>query len=48
MQLKFVWDKEAYESYPVVDPLKCNGCGACEVRCPTTDIKAIRVLKKTD
>jgi ferredoxin-type protein NapF len=44
--IKITWDKEAYESYPVVDPLKCNGCGACEMRCPTPDIKAIKVWKK--
>ena len=42
------WDKAAYESYAVVDPLKCNGCGACEVCCPTGEIKAIKVLKKMD
>jgi ferredoxin len=46
--IKINWDQEAYESYPVVDPLKCNGCGACEVCCPTGDIKAIKVVKKTD
>ena len=23
------WYEEAYESFPGVDPLKCNGCGAC-------------------
>ena len=46
--IKVIWDKEAYESYPVVDPLKCNGCGACEVCCPTGDVKAIKVLKKAD
>lgn len=46
--IKVTWDKEAYESYPVVDPRKCNGCGACEMRCPTPDIKAMKVLKKTD
>ena len=45
--IKVFFDKEAYESYPLVNPAKCNGCGACEVRCPTKDIKAIRVLKKT-
>jgi ferredoxin-type protein NapF len=45
--IKVKWDSEAYESYPVVDPLKCNGCGACEVRCPTGIIRAIKVLKKT-
>ena len=44
--IKVRWDEEAYESYPGVDPLKCNGCGACEVVCPTGDLKAIRVWKK--
>jgi formate hydrogenlyase subunit 6/NADH:ubiquinone oxidoreductase subunit I len=44
--IKVTWDKEAYESYPVVDPLKCNGCGACEMRCPTPGIKAMKVLKQ--
>jgi len=44
--IKVYFDKEAYESYPVVNPSKCNGCGACEVRCPTKDIKAIKVLKQ--
>jgi ferredoxin len=42
------WYEDAYESYPGVDPLKCNGCGACEVCCPTGDLKAIKVLKRTD
>jgi MauM/NapG family ferredoxin protein len=40
------WDEEAYVAYPVVDPLKCNGCGACELFCPTGEVKAIRVLSK--
>ncbi|MBN1907353.1 MAG: 4Fe-4S binding protein [Deltaproteobacteria bacterium] len=44
--IKITWDEEAYESYPAVDPLKCNGCGACEAYCPTGDIKAIRVWKQ--
>ena len=42
------WNEEAYESFPGVDPLKCNGCGACEAVCPTGDLKAIKVRKKTD
>ena len=46
--IKVQWYEEAYESYPGVDPLKCNGCGACEVCCPTGDLKAIKVLKRTD
>jgi ferredoxin len=46
--IKVQWYEEAYESYPGVDPSKCNGCGACEVCCPTGDLKAIKVLKRTD
>ena len=42
------WYEEAYESFPGVDPLKCNGCGACEVVCPTGELKAIKVRKKID
>ena len=41
------WDEEAYVAYPVVDPLKCNGCGACELFCPTGEVKAISVWSKT-
>jgi len=39
------WYEEAYESYPGVDPSKCNGCGACEAVCPTGDLKAVKVRK---
>jgi ferredoxin len=44
--IKVQWDEEAYESFPGVDPAKCNGCGACEAVCPTGDLKAIKVRKK--
>jgi ferredoxin len=44
--IKVLWYEEAYESFPSVDPLKCNGCGACEAVCPTGDLKAIKVRKK--
>ncbi len=40
--VKIVWDEEQYNAYPVVND-KCTGCGACEVVCPTTPGKAIRV-----
>jgi ferredoxin len=40
------WDEEQYMAYPVVDRQKCNGCGACEVACPTREVKAIRVWKR--
>ena len=46
--IKIRWNEEAYESFPGVDPAKCNGCGACEVVCPTGDLKAIKVRKKND
>jgi MauM/NapG family ferredoxin protein len=39
------WNEDLYVAYPVVDALKCNGCGACETYCPTGDIRAIRVRK---
>ena len=42
------WDEEQYIAYPIVDWKKCNGCGACEVACPTYGDKAIRVWKKTN
>ncbi len=42
------WDEERYVAYPVVSTEKCNGCGACEVVCPTNDFKAIRVWKRID
>ena len=46
--IKVQWNEEAYESFPGVDPAKCNGCGACEAVCPTGDLKAIKVRKKND
>jgi ferredoxin-type protein NapF len=46
--IKVQFNEEAYESFPGVDPEKCNGCGACEVVCPTGDLKAIKVRKKNN
>ena len=46
--IRIVWDEKQYVAYPVIDPTKCNGCGACEVVCPTTRVKAIRVWSPQD
>jgi ferredoxin-type protein NapF len=43
--IEMKWDEEQYVAYPLVDAAKCNGCGACEVACPTLDVKAISVWK---
>jgi ferredoxin len=40
--VKITWDEAQYNAYPVVND-KCIGCGACEVVCPTTPVRAIRV-----
>ena len=40
--VKITWDEDQYNAYPVVND-KCIGCGACQVVCPTTPVKAIRV-----
>lgn len=40
------WDEQQYLSYPRVTVEKCNGCGACELACPTPGLKAITVWKK--
>jgi len=40
--VKITWDEAQYNAYPVVND-KCVGCGACEVVCPTSPVRAIRV-----
>jgi len=45
--IRYVFKEAQYSLVPVIDPAKCNGCGACEVACPTTPQKAIRVLPAT-
>lgn len=41
--IRIVFSEETYFSTPTVDPSRCNGCGACQVRCPTEPVKAIVV-----
>ena len=45
--VRYVFSEENYTLVPVVDPALCNGCGACQVACPTSPVKAIRVLPLT-
>jgi ferredoxin-type protein NapF len=37
------WDEMQYLAYPLVDYQRCNGCGACQIACPTEPVKAIVV-----
>jgi len=46
--IEVYWDEDLYVAYPNIDPGKCNGCGACEVYCPTPEVKAIRIWKLED
>ena len=43
--IKIRVNEGTFESFPGVDPAKCNGCGACEAVCPTGDLKAVKVRK---
>jgi len=38
-----VFDEQLYTLTPCVDLQRCNGCGACQVACPTQPRKAIVV-----
>jgi MauM/NapG family ferredoxin protein len=42
--IRYVFSEAEYTLVPVIDATKCNGCGGCELACPTTPSKAIRVL----
>ena len=41
--IRMVFSEETYLSTPTINPDGCNGCGACQVRCPTKPVKAIVV-----
>lgn len=42
--IRYVFSETDYTLVPVVDPKMCNGCGACQVACPTSPVKAIKVI----
>ncbi len=41
--IRLVFDEQEYTLTPHVDLQRCNGCGACQVACPTQPRKAIEV-----
>lgn len=45
--VRYVFSEAEYVLVPIIDAGKCNGCGACEVACPTSPHKAIRVFTGT-
>jgi len=42
--IHYVFSEAEYTLIPVIDPETCNGCGACEMACPTKPEKAIQVF----
>lgn len=41
--ITYVFSEDDYLVHPKVNPDRCNGCGACEVHCPVSPLKAIRI-----
>lgn len=41
--IRYRFSEEDYTLVPVVDPARCNGCGACQAACPTRPVRAIVV-----
>ncbi|MCC6201667.1 MAG: 4Fe-4S dicluster domain-containing protein [Gammaproteobacteria bacterium] len=46
--IEMAWDETQYLAFPQIDYRRCNGCGACQVVCPTEEIKAIAVWPLLD
>jgi len=45
--IRYVFSEQEYTLRPQIDPDRCNGCGACQVVCPTQPRKAI-VIRPAD
>lgn len=41
--IRYIFSEATYSLTPVVNPDRCNGCGACQTACPTKPVKAIRI-----
>lgn len=41
--IRYVFSEANYSLAPVINPDRCNGCGACQAACPTKPVKAIQV-----
>jgi ferredoxin-type protein NapF len=46
--IRLVFSEIEYTLTPQIDLAKCNGCGACEVACPTSPTKAIVIAAVPD
>ena len=46
--IRYVFSEVEYTLVPLIDPGRCNGCGACEKACPTGLHKAIRVFSNSE
>lgn len=42
--IAYVFSESNYTLVPLVDPVRCTGCGACQAVCPTTPTKAIVIV----
>ena len=41
--IEIVWSEEEYLPVPVIDPIRCSGCGRCVVFCPTESLQVTSI-----